>query len=110
MHRHIRNTVRWLLHGLLLLVLAIGMVAVLNASFWSGYRGTLTLLAHRGVQQTLHGTIDIHTCTAAIDPPEHAFLENTIASMRAAFAAGADIVELDIHATTDGQLAVFHDW
>ena len=30
--------------------------------------------------------------------------------MRAAFAAGADIVELDIHPTTDGQFAVFHDW
>ena len=30
--------------------------------------------------------------------------------MRAAFAMGADIVELDIHPTTDGQFAVFHDW
>jgi glycerophosphoryl diester phosphodiesterase len=30
--------------------------------------------------------------------------------MRAAFAAGADIVELDVHPTTDGQIAVFHDW
>ena len=30
--------------------------------------------------------------------------------MRAAFEAGADIVELDIHPTTDGHFAVFHDW
>jgi glycerophosphoryl diester phosphodiesterase len=30
--------------------------------------------------------------------------------MRAAFAAGADVVELDIHPTTDGQFAVIHDW
>jgi len=30
--------------------------------------------------------------------------------MRAAFAAGADIVELDVHPTTDGAFAVFHDW
>jgi Glycerophosphoryl diester phosphodiesterase family len=51
------------------------------------------------------------TCTAArIHPPEHPFIENTLPSMRAAFAAGADIVELDIHPTTDGQFAVFHDW
>nr|WP_068085626.1 glycerophosphodiester phosphodiesterase family protein [Pseudovibrio stylochi] len=30
--------------------------------------------------------------------------------MQAAFAAGARVVELDIHRTTDNQLAVFHDW
>ena len=30
--------------------------------------------------------------------------------MRAAFAAGADVVEFDVHRTTDGQFAVFHDW
>ena len=30
--------------------------------------------------------------------------------MRAAFAAGADIVEFDVHPTSDGQFAVFHDW
>ena len=30
--------------------------------------------------------------------------------MRAAFEYGADIVELDIHPTKDGQFAVFHDW
>jgi glycerophosphoryl diester phosphodiesterase len=30
--------------------------------------------------------------------------------MRAAFKAAADIVELDVHPTTDGKLAVIHDW
>jgi glycerophosphoryl diester phosphodiesterase len=29
--------------------------------------------------------------------------------MQASFEAGADIVELDVHPTTDGQFAVFHD-
>ena len=38
------------------------------------------------------------------------YLENTIASIEAAFAAGADIVEFDVHPTTDGHFAVFHDW
>ncbi|SCM79097.1 hypothetical protein KL86SPO_20397 [uncultured Sporomusa sp.] len=33
---------------------------------------------------------------------EHPYLENTIASMEAAFQAGADIVELDVHITKDG--------
>lgn len=70
------------------------------------------LLAHRGLAQTfdLEG-VQNDTCTASrIHPPEHRYLENTIASMDAAFRAGADIVELDIHPTTDGHFAVFHDW
>jgi glycerophosphoryl diester phosphodiesterase len=55
--------------------------------------------------------IENDTCTATrIRAPEHNFLENTIPSMRAAFDAGADIVEFDVHLTTDGQFAVFHDW
>jgi glycerophosphoryl diester phosphodiesterase len=70
------------------------------------------VLAHRGVHQTFPpGNLDNDTCTAAlIAPPRHDFLENTIASMRAAFDGGADIVELDVHLTPDGKFAVFHDW
>lgn len=70
------------------------------------------VLAHRGIAQRydLAGVTN-DTCTASrILPPKHDYLENTIASMRASFKAGADIVELDIHPTTDGQFAVFHDW
>lgn len=70
------------------------------------------LLAHRGLGQTfdIAGVTD-ETCTATrIHPPEHPYLENTIPSMRAAFEYGADIVELDVHPTKDGQFAVFHDW
>ena len=74
--------------------------------------GDPLLLAHRGLAQTYHREgLDNDTCTATrIDPPEHPYLENTIASMHAAFAAGADIVEFDVHPTTDGAFAVFHDW
>ena len=51
------------------------------------------------------------TCTATrIFPPAHDFLENTLPSMEAAFNNGADIVEFDIHPTTDGHFAVLHDW
>lgn len=51
------------------------------------------------------------TCTAErIFQPEHPYLENTIVSMEAAFEHGADVVELDIKPTKDGQFAVFHDW
>jgi glycerophosphoryl diester phosphodiesterase len=70
------------------------------------------LIAHRGVHQTFHREdLGNDTCTAErIYPPEHGLLENTIPSMQAAFALGADIVELDVHPTTDGQFAVMHDW
>lgn len=70
------------------------------------------LIAHRGVHQTFDRTdLGNDTCTAQrILAPQHDLLENTIASMRAAFDAGAYAVELDVHPTTDGRLAVFHDW
>lgn len=73
---------------------------------------TPRVLAHRGVHQTFPTEdLDNDTCTATlIAPPRHTFLENTIASMRAAFDGGADIVELDVHLTPDGKFAVFHDW
>jgi glycerophosphoryl diester phosphodiesterase len=92
----------------------IGLVVLLalwNGSFWSDYSAPTTLLAHRGMAQTYHREdLERDTCTATrIYPPEHPYLENTIASMQAAFDAGADIVEFDIHPTTDGQFAVFHD-
>lgn len=80
--------------------------------FSSAPDGRPVLLAHRGLAQTYDVTgVQADTCTASrIHPPEHSYLENTLASMQAAFDAGADIVELDIHPTTDGQFAVFHDW
>ena len=60
-------------------------------------------------QPTFHmDGITGETCTAKrIYEPEHPFLENTIPSMEAAFEAGADIVELDVQPTTDGEFAAF---
>ncbi|MCD2181080.1 glycerophosphodiester phosphodiesterase family protein [Rhizobium sp. GN54] len=74
--------------------------------------GETRLIAHRGVHQIFSpGGIDNDTCTATrILPPENPYLENTIDSMRAAFDAGADVVELDVHLTPDKKFAVFHDW
>jgi glycerophosphoryl diester phosphodiesterase len=70
------------------------------------------LISHRGVHQTFPlDNLENDTCTAKIiDSPTHGFLENTIDSISEAFKYGADIVEIDIHPTTDNQLAVFHDW
>jgi glycerophosphoryl diester phosphodiesterase len=74
--------------------------------------GKPLVIAHRGLGQTYHRDgITGETCTAErIFPPEHDYLENTIAGFAAAFEAGADIVEFDVHPTTDGDFVVFHDW
>jgi glycerophosphoryl diester phosphodiesterase len=73
--------------------------------------GPPLLLAHRGVAQTFPlAGVEGDTCTATrIHPPDHTFIENTLPSMRAAFAAGADMVEFDVQLTADDRLAVFHD-
>ncbi|WP_020408353.1 glycerophosphodiester phosphodiesterase family protein [Hahella ganghwensis] len=70
------------------------------------------VIAHRGVHHLYDCTeLTNATCTAdRIYPPVHELFENTLASMEAAFSAGADWVELDIHPTVDGHFAVFHDW
>lgn len=91
-----------------------GAIYLWNAS-WLAARPddpSTRLIAHRGVHQTFDRTgITNETCTAErIFPPTHDFIENTRPSMRAAFEAGADVVEIDVHPTTDGRFAVLHDW
>ena len=58
--------------------------------------GGAKLYAHRGVHQPYERAgLTNETCTAArMLPPTHAFLENTIPSMAAAFDAGVDRVVL----------------
>lgn len=104
---------RWLRRILIALVVFAAAVYVFNASWRvAPPEGEVQLIAHRGVHQTFNReNLDNDTCTAErIDPPTHHYLENTLPSMEAAFAAGADIVELDVHPTTDGYFAVLHDW
>jgi len=107
-----RTALKYVGRGFLALIAALVIALTLNASYWSSYRAPTTLVAHRGLAQTYHREdLDNETCTATrIYPPQHPYLENTIASMQAAFDAGADIVEFDVHPTTDGAFAVFHDW
>lgn len=70
------------------------------------------LLAHRGLHQTFDPTgVTNDTCTASrIDTPTHPYIENTIPAIQAAIDLGADIIEFDIHPTSDGEFVVFHDW
>jgi len=100
--------------------IALAAVAAFAAFAWLNNSSLLSsrppgepvLFAHRGIAQRFDARgVGNDTCTAQrMLPPRHNFLENTLPSMRASFAAGADWVEIDVHPTTDGQFAVFHDW
>ncbi|MEO0534764.1 MAG: glycerophosphodiester phosphodiesterase family protein [Cyanobacteria bacterium P01_A01_bin.123] len=95
-------------------IAALGLCLYLNnASFLAAPIGAEPILvAHRGLSQDFDREgLNNDTCTATrMLPTSHEYLENTIPSMEAAFAYGADIVEFDIHPTTDNHFAVFHDW
>jgi glycerophosphoryl diester phosphodiesterase len=87
-------------------------VYVANASWLVRPEGELRLLAHRGVHQIFDREgLTRQSCTAerSIDTG-HALIENTLPSIAAALRFGADVVELDVHSTTDDDFAVFHDW
>ena len=99
--------------GLVVLALAVLLWLANNSLFVSVPEDAQPrLLSHRGVHQTFSQVgLENDTCTAErIYPLTHDFIENTIASMRAAFHAGADVVEIDVHLTPDGVFVVFHDW
>lgn len=96
----------------ILFLLALFMFANNSNLFTKARSEDPILLAHVGMSQTypMEG-IAGDTCTAEIIyEPEHPYIGNTIPSMEAAFKEGADVVELDIHPTKDGEFAVFHDW
>lgn len=70
------------------------------------------ILAHRGLHQTYEKNgLERDDCTAVIiHTPVHRYQENTLPSIQKAIDLGANIVEIDIHPTIDGEFIVFHDW
>jgi glycerophosphoryl diester phosphodiesterase len=102
---------RWIVAGAA--VVLMGGVTLANASWLAPVpKGAPGLLAHRGIHQDFpHEGLKLDGCTATrIYPPTTPYLENTVPSMAAGLAAGATALELDVHPTTDGEFAVFHDW
>lgn len=96
-------------------------VLLVGAGLWFGNsslfvsgleRHETRLIAHRGVNQVYTGSDRSNdACHASpVAPVKHSFIENTIPSMREAFRLGADVVEIDVHLTTDSVFVVFHDW
>lgn len=102
---------RWIVVGC---AMALAALVYFNNASWLAAKGGghPVLLAHRGISQNFrHASVTGDTCTARlIYPPTNPYLENTISSLAASFRAGADIAEIDVHPTTDGRFAVFHDW
>ncbi|MBQ4811185.1 hypothetical protein J8M20_07550 [Pseudoalteromonas luteoviolacea] len=69
-------------------------------------------ISYKGlVQPTDYTGVTNTTCTAdRLTEVTHPYIENTLPAIEKAFELGADTVHLNIHATSDKQLAVFHDW
>jgi glycerophosphoryl diester phosphodiesterase len=101
-------------HWILLAVIACGAVVyLLNTSLLAAApAGHPTIIAQRGLHQRYRGgDVDDRTCTARrILPPANLPIDNTLPSIAAAFALGADVVEVDVRRTKDDQFVLFHDY
>lgn len=102
----------WSLGGLWMIFIS---VLLLNSPRWApDPEGRLQMIAHRGVHHLYDPTgVGRDDCTAVRMLPGQEKLEifeNTIHSIRAAVTAKADMVEVDVAPTKDGQMVLFHDW
>jgi glycerophosphoryl diester phosphodiesterase len=103
---------RRLFKGMIAAGAAAAIVYVANASWAFGTPGRPTLVAHLGIGQHFDERgLKMTDCKAdRMLPPTNPYLDNTIASVGRAFAVGADVADIDIHPTADGEFVVFHDW
>ncbi|WP_430416406.1 glycerophosphodiester phosphodiesterase family protein [Parasphingorhabdus sp.] len=102
----------WSLGGLWMIFITL---LLLNSPRWApDPEGRLQMIAHRGVHHLYDPTgVGRDDCTAVRILPGQEKLEifeNTIHSIRAAVTAKADMVEVDVAPTKDGQMVLFHDW
>jgi glycerophosphoryl diester phosphodiesterase len=89
-----------------------GCLYLANASWLApAAHGVPRVVAQRGMSQAYRsGQMLEDSCTAkSILTPSHLLIDNTMPSIAAAFAAGTDIVEIDIRITRDDQFVLFHD-
>lgn len=102
----------WGLGGLWMIFVTI---ILLNSPRWAPDPADgMKLIAHRGVHHIYDPTgLGRDDCTAEHMLPgqdEQEIFENTIHSIRAAVNAKADMIEVDVAPTKDGQMVLFHDW
>ncbi|MDB5691595.1 MAG: glycerophosphodiester phosphodiesterase [Alphaproteobacteria bacterium] len=103
---------RRLLKGLIVVGIAAMLVYVANASWAFGSPGRAILVSHLGMAQNFDERgLTMFNCKAdRMRPPIQPYPENTIASVGKAFALGADVANITIHPTSDGDFVIFHDW
>ena len=97
----------------LVLAILFLVLTVINAQWLAPTpRGYVKLVAHRGAHQLYdRAGLTRDSCTAnRIEVPVHDYLENTVAGMVQAQRLGAQMIEVDVAPTADGQIALFHDW
>jgi glycerophosphoryl diester phosphodiesterase len=102
---------KWKIVGLLVAAIAVTL-SLINASWIApSPSGRLLMVAHRGVAQHVQREgLGPRDCTAArIRKPDHAYIENTVPSIQRAYFLGADVVEVDVQQTKDGQMVAFSD-
>jgi glycerophosphoryl diester phosphodiesterase len=110
---HLKLSKRWLMAFGFVSVGILGGFYLVNASWLAAPpRGAPRVIAQRGVsQQYSTSEVTDDSCTAKlILPPSHSLIDNTVPSIEAAVAAGADVVEIDIRVTADRQFVLFHDY
>ena len=100
--------------ALAIVVLVLVFLSLLNASWLAPKpEGKPKLIAHRGVYHLYdkRAAAGRDTCTARfINPPDHEVFENSIPSIQMAAGLGGALVEVDVAATKDGKMVLFHDW
>ena len=69
-----------------------------------------TLLVGAAPASAANRWLDDGVMNMAHQGGEDEFPSNTMYSFRKAVALGADMLELDVNPTKDGQLVVMHDW
>ena len=95
-----------------LLALGLLILTFTNASWIAEPpQGSVRLIANHAIsQQQIPTSGDPGDCVAAlIEPPVHDYLENTERSFAKARALGAQMVQMDIAFTSDGQIALLAD-
>ena len=90
---------------------AIAVIYIANASWAWGRPGRVSLITHLGLSQHFDERgLSLYACKAdRMLPPTHPYLENTIAGVGRGFEFGADIADIDVQPTKDGDYVVFHD-
>ena len=99
---------------ILFVLAAIFLVATFVHASWIAPtpRGMPKLIAHRALGQPLlqHGASGDEECLAArIEEPYHDFFEDTPKAAQKASYTGANLVEINVLPTGDGDLVLFHD-